>query len=78
MRPWTVGRSPRVVVRDDAIPDTATLRPKLYHIYKDSSVSEDLNRRAEPHEALPQLVQQAYTLLAADWRVYQQAWLNEG
>jgi type III restriction enzyme len=71
-------KTPRVVVRDDAIPDAATLKPKLYHIYKDSSVSEDLNRRAEPHEALPQLVQQAYTLLAADWRAYQQKWAEEG
>ena len=71
-------KTPRVVVRDDAIPDAATLRPKLYHIYKDSSVSEDLNRRAEPHEALPQLVQQAYTLLAADWRVTHQEWQKQG
>ncbi|MEO1345560.1 MAG: DEAD/DEAH box helicase family protein [Pseudomonadota bacterium] len=71
-------KTPRVVVRDDAIPDAATLKPKLYHIYKDSSVSEDLNRRAEPHEALPQLVQQAYTLLAADWRTYQQKWAEDG
>lgn len=71
-------KTPRVVVRDDAIPDAATLRPKLYHIYKDSSVSEDLNRRAEAHEALPQLVQQAYTLLAADWRAYQQKWAEDG
>ncbi len=71
-------KTPRVVVRDDAIPDAATLKPKLYHIYRDSSVSEDLNRRAEPHEALPQLVQQAYTLLAADWRAYQQKWAEDG
>jgi type III restriction enzyme len=44
------------------------LRSKLYHIYRDPSVSEDLNRKAEPHEALPKLVQDAYTLLGADWR----------
>jgi type III restriction enzyme len=36
-----------VVVRDDALPDARTLRPKLYHIYRDPSVSEDLNRKAE-------------------------------
>ncbi|MEJ8563144.1 DEAD/DEAH box helicase family protein [Yoonia sp. GPGPB17] len=71
-------KTPRVVVRDDAIPDAATLRPKLYHLYKDSSVSEDLNRKAEPHEALPQLVQQAYTLLAADWRETKATWEKQG
>jgi len=71
-------KTPRIVVRDDAIPDAATPRPKLYHIYKDSSVSDDLNHRSQPHEALPQLVQQAYTLLAADWRVYLEEWRNGG
>ncbi|NOD90124.1 MULTISPECIES: BPTD_3080 family restriction endonuclease [unclassified Ruegeria] len=71
-------KTPRVVVRDDAIPDAATLRPKLYHIYRDKSVSEDLNRKAEPHEPLPQLVQQAYTLLGADWRATLQDWEKQG
>ncbi len=61
-------KTPRVVVRDDALPDARTLRSKLYHIYRDDSVSQDLNRKAEPHEALPKLVQDAYTLLGADWR----------
>jgi len=67
-------KTPRVVVRDDALPDAKTLRPKLYHIYRDPSVSEDLNRRAEPHEPLPKLVQDAYTLLGADWRKTKGEW----
>ena len=45
-------KTPRVVVRDDALPDARTMRSKLYHIYRDPSVSEDLNRKAEPHEAV--------------------------
>ncbi len=72
-------KTPRVVVRDDALPDTRTLRSKLYHIYRDPSVSEDLNRaKAEPHEALPKLVQDAYTLLGADWRETQKQWREAG
>ena len=71
-------KTPRVVVRDDAVPDTKTLRSKLYHIYRDKSVSEDLNRRAEPHEALPKLVQDAYTLLGADWRETRRLWQEAG
>ena len=67
-------KTPRVVVRDDALPDARTLRPKLYHIYRDPSVSEDLNRKAEPHEPLPKLVQDAYTLLGADWRKTKDDW----
>ncbi|MGY0619874.1 DEAD/DEAH box helicase family protein [Lysobacter sp. A378] len=72
-------KTPRVVVRDGVVPDTKTLRPKLYHLYRDPEVQEDLNRRgAEPHEPLPQLVQQAYTLLGADWRQAAEAWANGG
>lgn len=72
-------KTPRVVVRDGIVPDTKTLRPKLYHLYRDPDVQEDLNRRgAEPHEALPSLVQQAYTLLGADWRKAAQEWADAG
>ena len=72
-------KTPRVVVRDNALPDARTLRSKLYHIYRDPSVSEDLNRaKAEPHEALPKLVQDAYTLLGADWLEYRRKWEAEG
>jgi type III restriction enzyme len=67
-------KTPRVVIRDDAMPDAATLRSKLYHIYRDPSVEEDLNRKAEPFEALPKLVKDAYTLLGADWRETLQQW----
>ena len=42
-------------------------------------MAEDLNRRgAEPHEPLPALVQQAYTLLGADWRETARQWKEAG
>ena len=72
-------KTPRVVVRDDALPDARTLRSKLYHIYRDDSVADDLNRRgAQPHEALPKLVQDAYTILGADWRETRRQWSEAG
>ncbi len=72
-------KTPRVVVRDDALPDARTLRSKLYHIYRDDSVAEDFNRRgAQPHEALPKLVQDAYTILGADWRETRRQWSEKG
>jgi type III restriction enzyme len=72
-------KTPRIVVRDDAMPDSQTLRPKLYHLYRDDAVSQDLNRRgAEPHEPLPKLVQDAYTLLGADWRETLKQWRESG
>ena len=71
-------KTPRVVVRDDALPNAQTLRPRLYHLYREPEVAEDLNRKAEPHEALPALVQQAYTLLGADWRATAADWAAQG
>lgn len=72
-------KTPRIVVRDGAVPDAATLRPKLYHIYRNDEVAEDFNRRgAAPHEALPKLVQDAYTLLGADWRDALKKWQASG
>jgi len=71
-------KTPRVVVRDDALPDAKTLHSRLYHIYRQPEVAEDLSRKAEPHEALPKLVQDAYTLLGADWRATREAWEAAG
>lgn len=72
-------KTPRVVIRDDALPDAKSYRSKLYHLYRDPDVQQDLNRRgAEPHEALPKLVQDAYTLLGADWRVALHDWQKAG
>lgn len=71
-------KTPRVVVRDTALPDAKTYRSKLYHIYNNPEVSEDLNRRASPEEPLPDLVQKGYTLLAADWLEAAQNWRKAG
>jgi type III restriction enzyme len=72
-------KTPRVVVRDGAVPNAATLKPKLYHLYREPEVGEDLNRKgALPTDPLPQLVQDAYTLLGADWRDAARRWKEEG
>ncbi|WP_312381006.1 BPTD_3080 family restriction endonuclease [Stutzerimonas balearica] len=72
-------KTPRVVVRDNALPNAQTYKSKLYHLYREPEVADDLNRRgAEPHEALPQIVQEAYTLLGADWREALKAWQESG
>ncbi len=72
-------KTPRVVVRDDALPNAQTYRSKLYHLYRETEVAEDFNRRgAEPHESLPKLVQDAYTLLGADWRAARDEWAKAG
>lgn len=72
-------KTPRVVIRDSALPNAQTYRSKLYHLYREPEVAEDLNRRgAQPFETLPQIVQEAYTLLGADWRETRKAWEESG
>jgi len=65
-------KTPRVVIRDDGVPDAKTYRSQLYHIYE--WVKEDLNRPAQEHETLPDLVTNAYYLLGKDWLETYQLW----
>ena len=69
-------KTPRIVVRTNALPTSKTYRDKLYHIY--DHVRGDLNRKAEAHEGLPDLVTNAYLLLGTDWLETQKAWAKLG
>ncbi len=71
-------KTPRVVVRDDALANAQSYKSKLYHLYNEDEVKDDLNRKAEPHEPLPDLVQKAYALLAYDWRETARKWTEGG
>ncbi|MGZ8216904.1 BPTD_3080 family restriction endonuclease [Methylomagnum sp.] len=74
-------KTPRIVVRDDALPvkwKGTDYRPRLYHLYMDKEVKDDLNSKAEPDQTLPPLVQIAYTLLGADWLETLKAWEANG
>ncbi|MCW5205512.1 DEAD/DEAH box helicase family protein [Desulfobulbus sp. F5] len=71
-------KTPRVVVRDDSR-KTAELKSRLYHIFMDAEVKDDLNRnRAEETEPLPDLVTNAYYLLGKDWLETKKAWEEAG
>jgi type III restriction enzyme len=69
-------KTPRVVVRDDGVPDAKTYKSKLYHIYE--HVKADLNRRAEETVPLPDLVTVGYYLLGKDWLEAAKAWKGRG
>jgi type III restriction enzyme len=71
-------KTPRVVIRDDAIPSAKTYKSRLYHIYNDPEVKDDLNRKAKPEEPLPDLVINGYYLLGYDWRETAKAWTDVG
>lgn len=69
-------KTPRVVIRDDAVPDAKTYKSRLYHIYNDPEVKDDLNRKAKPEEPLPDLVMNGYHLLGYDWRETMKNWAD--
>ena len=71
-------KTPRVVIRDDAVPDAKTYKSRLYHIYNDPDVKDDLNRKAKPEEPLPDLVTNGYYLLGYDWRETAKEWEKRG
>lgn len=70
-------KTPRVVIRDDANVD-ANPRSRLYHIYMDATVKDDINRKAEEGEPLPDLIKNAYLLLGKDWKAAKDNWEKVG
>ena len=66
-------KTPRVVVRDDG-KLTKEYKSRLYHIYNDPEVRDDINRRAEEQEPLPDLVINGYYLLGKDWLETAKEW----
>jgi type III restriction enzyme len=69
-------KTPRVVVRDDGAYDK-NYKSRLYHIYSDSEVKPDLNRKAEPQVPLPSLVINGFDLLGKDWAETMKRWKKE-
>lgn len=70
-------KTPRVVIRDDG-KLTKDYKSRLYHIYNDDEVKDDLNRKAEEHEPLPDLVINGYYLLGKDWLETAVEWEKAG
>ena len=70
-------KTPRVVIRDDGQmgPD---YKSRLYHIYNDSEVKDDVNRKAQEFEPLPSLVINGYYLLGKDWLATKESWEKTG
>lgn len=70
-------KTPRVVVRDDGKVDT-NLRSRLYHIYMDESVKDDINQKVDESIPLPDLIKNAYLLLGKDWKATKDEWESAG
>ena len=73
-------KTPRIVIRDDAAPVKIgkDFRSRLYHIYMDPTVKDDINRETDEAEPLPDLLMQAYELLGKDWQATYEDWQEAG
>lgn len=69
-------KTPRVVIRDDGKMDK-DIRSRLYHIYMDETVKDDLVQKDETLP-LPDLIKNAYLLLIKDWKSTKERWEKEG
>jgi type III restriction enzyme len=69
-------KTPRVVIRDDAKLGK-DFKSRLYHIYADQTVKDDINQKVEPHVPLPDLVNTAYTILGNDWDETRKRWESQ-
>src|SRR5262249_10271950 len=70
-------KTPRVVIRDDG-QLSSHYKSRLYHLYNDPEVKDNLNRKATPQEPLPDLVSNGYYLLGKDWLETAQYWQKVG
>lgn len=70
-------KTPRVVIRDDGNVDK-DLRSRLYHIYMDETVKDDINQKVDETVPLPDLVKNAYLLLGKDWKATKDEWDKAG
>jgi len=67
-------KTPRVVIRDDGRINVKDYKSRLYHIYMDEEVKDDINRKAEASDPLPDLIRNAYYLLGKDWLETKEKW----
>lgn len=70
-------KTPRVVVRDDGNVDK-DLRSRLYHIYMDETVKDNINQKVDETVPLPDLIKNAYLLLGKDWKATKDDWEKAG
>lgn len=70
-------KTPRIVIRDNSRKNEE-LKSRLYHIYMDPDVKNNLNLKEDPSYPLHDFVINAYYLLGQDWLKTKEEWEKEG
>ncbi len=72
-------KTPRVPTRDSSKKSDEQRRSYLFHIYRAPGVSEDLIRNGESfeNEPLPEIVMEAYNLMASKWKENYNEWKKQ-
>jgi type III restriction enzyme len=63
-----------VVIRDDMVPDAKTYKSRLYHIYNDPEVKDDLTRASQARRAAARPGFKCLLPLGYDWRETFKKW----
>ena len=72
-------KTPRLVIRDDGQLNAETYKSRLYHIYSDPEVKDDLTRKdADKEDPLNDLILMAYKMLGYDWKETYNLWKQRG
>ncbi|MBP6949148.1 MAG: DEAD/DEAH box helicase family protein [Candidatus Pacebacteria bacterium] len=69
-------KTPTIAVRDSSYGSNQVKgdRSKLFHIYYEEGVKENLNQKCEPNVDLPDLVRSAFKILSTDWLSTKNDW----
>lgn len=70
-------KTPKAVISDNSKLDE-NYRSRLYHIYMQESVKDELNRKNSADDPLPDLVRNAYMILGEHWKKTRTAWKKAG
>ncbi len=68
-------KTPTIAVKDSSYPsDQVVDRSKLFHIYYEDGIKENLNQKCESNIDLPDLVRTAFKILSTDWLGIKENW----
>lgn len=68
-------KTPTIAVKDSSYSSDQVLdRSKLFHIYYEEGIKENLNQKCESNVDLPDLVRTAFKILSTDWLSIKKDW----